>query len=187
MVPRLPQAVLPAALALAVCAGPCSAPAAEPLTPAYVAVLDLQEVLRQCDAAKALRARIEKEQAEYQTELAKQENALRNASDELMVQRDQLQPEEFQSRRQKIDQQLAELRRQAQARKRQLETTYNDGMDKVRQAVLEVVTAIAEERGANLVLDKASVVIGAGKFDVTAEVLARLNAALPSVEVPPAK
>jgi Skp family chaperone for outer membrane proteins len=179
---RLQRAVLPAVLALAVCAGGWRAQAAQAAAGGTIAVLDVQEVLREAKAAKALRARIEKEQADYQGELAKQENGLRSASDELMRQRDQLAAEEFLRRRQEIDRQVAELRRQAQGRKRQLEADYNGGMDRVRQAMLQVVATIAQAEGATLVLNKSSVVLGTGALDVTAETLAKLDAALPSAD-----
>jgi Skp family chaperone for outer membrane proteins len=181
MAGRLPWALMPAMLALALCFAPRVEAADEQPTAAFVAVLDVQQVLRDSMAAKALRAEIEKRQGEYQSELARQENALRSASEKLMAERDDIAPEEFVRRRQEIDQQVAELRRQSQARKRQLETTYNDGVDEVRRVMLEVVGQIAQVRGATLVLNKSSVVLGASEFDITAEVIVKLDAALPSV------
>lgn len=53
------------------------------LSPAYVGFVDVQLVLRETQAATGLRSRIEAEQFTYQSELAKQENALRAASEQL--------------------------------------------------------------------------------------------------------
>lgn len=158
-----------------------AARAAEP-SPAYVAFVDVQSVLREAQAARALRGRIEADQFSYQSELAKQENALRAASEQLAAERDDVPETEYVQRRQEIERQVEELRRQSQLRKRELELAYNDGMDRLRAAMVQVVAEIASERGFTLVLNKANVVLGASELDITQEAIDRVNAVLPTLD-----
>jgi outer membrane protein len=148
----------------------------------HIAYVDVQLVLRDTQAARGLRSAIEAEQFSYQSDLAKREDALREASEQLSIDRDDVSEEEYIRRRQEIDQQVAELRRESQARKRQLEQAYNAGMDKLRAAMAQAVSDLAAERGYSLVLNKAAVVLGATELDLTEEVVDRMNAVLPSID-----
>lgn len=183
MAGRLRWAIILVASMVAPVADLPSAGAAESVQTAPApAFVDVQLVLRETEAAKALRSKIEAEQFSYQSELAKRENALRSASEELATERDDLSEAEYIRRRQEIDQEVAELRRESQARKRQLEQAYNAGMDKLRTTMLRVVADIAKERNFALVLNKAAVVLGAADLDLTEEVINRINALLPTVD-----
>jgi Skp family chaperone for outer membrane proteins len=150
--------------------------------PIHIAFIDVQLILRETDAAKALRSRIEAEQFSYQSELAKRENALRAASEQLSTERDGLPEADYVRRRQEIDEQVAELRRESQQRKRELEQDYNAGMDRLRATMVQVVADIAGERDVSLILNKAAVVLGATELDLTNEVVDRINAVLPTVD-----
>jgi Skp family chaperone for outer membrane proteins len=60
---------------------------------------------------------------------------------------------------------------------------FQNGMGTVRDTLLKIITDIATERGATLVLSKSQVLLAANEYDVTAEALKRLDAKLPSVAV----
>jgi Skp family chaperone for outer membrane proteins len=54
-------------------------------------------------------------------------------------------------------------------------------MTKVRNELTKIAKEIAEERGLDLILSKATVVIVMPKFEITNEAVNRLNARLPEV------
>jgi len=56
-------------------------------------------------------------------------------------------------------------------------------MTQIRQALIEVVAEVARERGATLVLSKSQVVMASSAFDITEEVMQKLNAKLPEVSL----
>jgi Skp family chaperone for outer membrane proteins len=60
---------------------------------------------------------------------------------------------------------------------------YGEGMTQIRQALIEVVAEVARERGATLVLSKSQVVMASSAFDITEEVMQKLNAKLPEVSL----
>lgn len=151
--------------------------------PLVVAVLDVQQVMQESTAARGIQAEVERQRESFQAELAQQENALRAADQKLASERADLSQEEFVQRRQELDQQAAELRRNVQGRKEQLEQLFNNGVGQVRQALIEIVAEIAQARGITMVLSKSQVVLAANDFDITAEVMQRLNAKLPKASV----
>jgi Skp family chaperone for outer membrane proteins len=59
-------------------------------------------------------------------------------------------------------------------------------LNQVKEALIEVVTSIADERGFNLVLPSSEVLFFARRIDLTEEVLAKLDGRLPDVRVPEA-
>lgn len=162
--------------------GPASGQQETP--PLVVAVLDIQQVMRDAKAAKAMQAMVEQQRTAFQAELAQQESALRQADQQLAEQRPSLSPDDFRKRRQEIDQQAAALRRNAQARKAQLENLVNSGMNEIRNALIRVVAEIAQERGITLVLSKSQVVLSANAYDITADALSQLDAELPTLDLP---
>jgi Skp family chaperone for outer membrane proteins len=70
-------------------------------------------------------------------------------------------------------------------RRKMLDQSFTDAMNVVRDRLLSIVQAVAHEKGANLVLVKQQVLWTDKSLDVTDEVLARLNKALPEVTLKP--
>ena len=56
-------------------------------------------------------------------------------------------------------------------------------MDQVRQVLVEVVKEIAQERGADLVLSKANVVLVRPDLEITETAIERLDRRLPEVSL----
>lgn len=172
-------------LAVGLLSAPGPAPGQE-IAPAVLAVLDVQKVLRESVAVKALTGTMEERRTRYQAELRKTEEELRNAHQELARQRAILSAEVFADKRKQLEEQVAALQRAAQERKRGLDQAFGKGMAQVQRELAEIAGEIAEERGLDLILSKAAVVIVKSKLDITDDALARLNARLPEVTPPAA-
>jgi Skp family chaperone for outer membrane proteins len=56
-------------------------------------------------------------------------------------------------------------------------------LNEVKEALIAIVTSIADERGFNLVLPSSEVLFFARSLDLTEEVLAKLDARLPEVQL----
>ncbi len=158
--------------------------AQEPTSPVF-AIIDIQKVLRESTAVKALSKRIEEQKVGYQAELLGEEQTLREADQELARQRSILSAEAYAKKRGELEQKVATLQREAQKRKRGLDREFANGMSKVQHELAKVAKEIAEARGLDLILSKATVVIVKPKFELTEEAVQRLNARLP--DVPPAQ
>lgn len=154
--------------------------AQEPASPVF-AIIDVQKILRESTAVKSLSRGLEERRGRYQTELRKEEETLRNADQELARQRSILSAEVYAQKRSKLEQRVASLQRGARKRKKGLDRLFANGMSTVQNELAKVAKEIAEERGLDLILSKATVVIVKPKFEITKEVVKRLNARLPDV------
>lgn len=180
-------AVVTAALAASMLPLPRPALAQTAQVPLVVAVLDVNFILRESSAAKAVRDQVDKQRDAYQADLVQQENALRETDKQLAQQRATLSQEEFAKRRNELNQKIDLLRQESDKRKQQLEKAFNTGMQQVTKALEGVLADIAKQRGLTLVLNKAMVPLSANNLDITQEALKALNAKLPTVAVPKAQ
>ena len=185
MTARWLRRVLPAVMAAIVAVSlwmtsASEAGAQDPVSPIF-AIIDIQKVLRESTAVKSLSRSIEERRGEYQAELRTEEQALREADQELARQRSILSAEAYAQKRSELEQKVATLQREARKRKRGLEKLFANGMGRVQNEIAKVAKEIAEERGLDLILSKATVVIVKPKFEITEEAVQRLNERLPDV------
>lgn len=147
------------------------------------AVLDLGVIRREAVSVGAIREQIVKFQNDLQTEIQKEQETLRNAQNELAKKQTLLAPEAFAEERRKFEQRVVGVQQLVQNRRRALEDSQNGALLKVEDALNTVVSDMAKERGYSLVMRREQVVIVDNSLDITAEVLKRLNAKLPTVKV----
>ncbi|HSA82663.1 MAG TPA: OmpH family outer membrane protein [Geminicoccaceae bacterium] len=181
---RFRSLVAGAALATALATAALSDEAqAQTLPPTVAAVIDYQRILRDAVAARSIRDQIEVRRKAYQEEISKEEQRLHEADKEFAKQRSLLTAEAFTEKRREFEQEVAEVQRLVQERRRELDNVAAVALDQVKEALIEVVTSIADERGFNLVLPSSEVLFFARRIDLTEEVLAKLDSRLPDVRV----
>lgn len=172
---------------LAMLAAPLAVPAAlaqEKLPATVAVVVDYARILRDAKAAKAIRTQIDARRKVYQDQIAKEEKRLFDADKELAKQRSVLSAEAFAEKRKAFEQDVGGVQRMAQERRRQLDQVAAVAIGEVRNNLVEVVGALSDQRGFNLVLPSSAVLLFSPKIDLTDEVMAQLDKKLPSVKVP---
>lgn len=180
---------LPAVVALAAIAAAWLQPwvphgvEAQKLPATVAAVIDYQRILREAAAAKSIRAQIEARRQAYQEEISKEEQRLHEADKAFAKQRSVLSNEAFAEKRRDFEQEVAEVQRLVQERRRELDNMAAAALNEVKAALIEIVTSIAEERGFNLVLPSSEVLFFSRSLDLTEEVLAKLDDRLPQVQL----
>jgi outer membrane protein len=157
--------------------------AAQKLPTAVAAVIDYQRILRDAAAARSIRDQIEARRTAYQEEISQEEQRLHEADKAFAKQRSVLTPEAFAEKRREFEQDVAEVQRLVQERRRELDRLSAAALNEVKEALIEIVTNMAEERGFNLVLPSSEVLFFARTLDLTEEVLAALDARLPEVQL----
>lgn len=150
---------------------------------AVVVIVDVQKILEESKASKAVQGALEKQRTAFQNDISQEENTLRTADQELARQRATLSAEEFDKKRQELEQKAATLRRDVQAKRQQLDRMFQTSMNTIRTNLLQVIDEIAAERKATLVLSKNQVVLAAKEYEITDEAMKRLNAKLPTLAV----
>lgn len=151
--------------------------------PLRIAILDIQRVIQNAAAVKALQSRMREYVEAYRSETEKEEEEIRAAQQELASKRDAISPEQYEAERRMLEQRLIEAQATVQQRKQTLDQTQQQGMDQVQSALNAVVTEIANEEGLTLILRKDQTVLNATALEITDEVLSRLNERLPTAAV----
>lgn len=163
-------------------ADPPAVPAAAP-TSLAVMVVDVQALLQNSKAAKMVREQIEGKRAEYAKDISHQEEALRQERDSLQRQQATLTPEQLNTKGREFQAKINELDRDVQAKRQALERSNADALQKIQDVMVKIITDIAKDRRANLVFQRSELVLFDQGFDVTDQVLQKLDEQLPTMTV----
>lgn len=173
-----------AALACAIGMTPLSPAAALDQTgPVSVVVVDFQGVARASKAAKAIGSQIDQRREVYQKRFGDLERKLREEEQALTQQRAILSQDAFQTKFKEFQDRVAQVQRQAQESNRVLQQAFQKSMEQVNEALIKVISDIAEETKTDIVLHKRAIVIGHKRLDISQEALKRLDERLPAVKV----
>src|ERR1700741_718162 len=165
---------------------PPSPTPAPPLPPAQnltVMVVDYQALLQNSKAAKMVRSQIEQKRGEYTKEISHQEESLRAERDALQRQQASLSPEALNQRGRDFQQKVNDLERNVQGKRQALEKSNGDALQKIQEEMLKIIADIAKQRKANLVFQRTDLVLFDQAFDVTDEVLQKLDEQMPTLTV----
>jgi len=170
-----------------------AAPAVEPAQPVQpaqipvvVGVLDTQAILNESAVGKSLNAQWTANLKALNDDMAKKENQLRAQAQQLEVARagnPPMAPADYEAKRKAL-----------QAQDDQYQVTYNKGrqaLEDRRTKATQAVTAaarkamqdVAKIRGLTLILDRSAVPYSPQPWNITDEVMTRLNKAMPSVKL----
>jgi Skp family chaperone for outer membrane proteins len=149
-----------------------------------VIVVDMQAAQRDSAAAQALRTQRDQVMQKFQSEFEATRKSLKETETALIAEKSATSPEAWQVKARAFEQQVAEFNRRYQAVLQAVEKSYTTAMNQVMQAFVRVTEEVANEYGANLVLQKQQVFLHDPRMDVTSIVVERLNKALPSITMP---
>jgi outer membrane protein len=147
------------------------------------AVIDYQRILRDAAAARSIRDQIEARRKAYQEEISKEERRLHEADKAFAEQRSVLSAEALAEKRREFEQDVANVQRLVQERRRELDRLSAAALNEVEKALIEIVKSTAEDLGLTLVLPSSEVLFFARSLDLTEDVLAKLDASLPDVQL----
>src|SRR5689334_12240506 len=138
---RLARLMLATALAVAVQAGAAAAPAAQQpaaqqLPAPVIAVVDVQRILRESDAAKGVQKQLEAQRQTYLKEIGSQEKDLRDAEQDLERQRGVLSADAMAQKRQDLERRFAEVQQNVDQRKRILEQANNEALQAIHSTMM---------------------------------------------------
>ena len=165
---------------------PVSAPPAPSIAapmPLTVMVVDVQALLQNSKAAKMVRDQIEQKRSEYTKEISHQEETLRAERDAIQRQQASLSADALNQKGHEFQQKVNDLERNVQGKRQALEKSNGDALSKIQEEMLKIIADIAKQRKANLVLQRADLVLFDQSFDVTDEVLQKLDEQMPTLTV----
>lgn len=168
------------ALLLALSAAPLAAQQAGPppaaAVPAPILTVDQEALWRNSAWGKRAQADLEAESAAVAAENDRIAAELEAEDAALTKLRPTLPPEEFRARADAFDQRVQQVRRDRDAAGAALRTRLGEERTAFLNAALPVFSAIMAERGAAVVLDRATVFLSADAIDITEVLVARVDA-----------
>jgi Skp family chaperone for outer membrane proteins len=164
---------------------PAQQPAASPAAPPSlnILVVDVQSLLQNSKSAKMVRQQIEQKRSEYAKEISTHEETLRRERDALQRQQASLSQEALNQKGREFQQKVTELDRNVQTKRQSLERSNAEALENIQGVMLKIITEIAKGRKANLVFQRSELVLFDQGFDVTDEVLQKLDEQLPTLTV----
>ncbi|HEY1503490.1 MAG TPA: OmpH family outer membrane protein [Stellaceae bacterium] len=148
-----------------------------------IITVDVQQILRDSLVAKDVQAQMDQRTDRYTKEVTDQENELQKTQEELEKERSTLASDAFNTKMRDFQRSYDALDNRVQATRQALQQSYNDAMTKVENTALQIISDVAAERKANLVVAKAAVLFEAPELDITQEVIKRLDVKLPQVQL----
>lgn len=162
-----------------------AAPATGRAPTAVILFLDRGTVLRQSAVGKDMYKQVETLAKKMETDFAPENKKLQTDVQQLQSQAAVLSPEVRQQKVKELEGRRQAFQKKVQDRQAAIQNGLGNSRSQVEKALAPILEKIMVERGANLLLDRGLVVLGATDLDVTAAVIQRLNTALPKVTVTP--
>jgi outer membrane protein len=148
-----------------------------------IAVVNLENVLKNCDAMKDAQQKISKKQTSFQKEIDKKQEALEKESKQVAAKKATLSEEAFNKEQEKFSKKVDDLKELVNNRQDALKKSSMDVITKVNDKIKEVVEEIKEEQKLDLIIAAGSAVYYQDNLDVSAEVLKRLNKKVSKIDV----
>jgi Skp family chaperone for outer membrane proteins len=156
---------------------------AQDIEPTVIAVADVQRLLRESLAGASLEEQVEGLRATLANGGAEREQELRSKEQELQEQMSILAQEVFAEKRRAFEEEVVTFQREVRERQRSLDEVYSEGLNQIRVIIIEILQQMVEERGYDLILPQAQILVGSRELDITDDVLTELNNRIPSVNI----
>ncbi len=156
---------------------------AQAKTPAAVIVtVDNEKILSECNACKAAQTQLQSQAQQIQTLSQTLGQPLQTEAEAIQKAAGGKAPDAaLQARIQALQTKEASANQQLQTRQQQFQRNRGYVVQQIQQKLGPIVQQVMQSKGANLAIDVGSTIAAAASLDVTTEVLAQLNAQLPSV------
>ena len=148
-----------------------------------IAVVNIQEIMRDSTAAKSVREQLDAKQKTFQKEITKREDDLQKADKELGKQRSVLSKEAFEKKALEFRQKATDAQKEVQAKKALLDNAFARSLNDIQKAVTDIIAGLAKEKGFAIAIPTSQILYTDETLDISKEVLERLNQKLPKVSV----
>ncbi|WGM48062.1 hypothetical protein KOAAANKH_02950 [Brevundimonas sp. NIBR10] len=170
-------ASLVATAASAQTAGPANVGPAIP----GVCVYFNQQLLAQSTVGQSVQARMQQLATEVEGELTPYATTIQTEAQALQSGAAAIPADQLQTRRQQLQQRIQEAQQLEETRRNELQYTLSEQRRLISAGVEPILVAVYQEKGCGILIDRESVFIMNPAMDVTGDVIARLNTALPSL------
>jgi len=160
-----------------------AAPATGPLPAPKIIVVDRQAILRASSVGQDIVRQVNAYTQSAEKEFKAQQDALQKESQTLQQQVAILAPDVRAQKIRAFQAKEAAFKQKVEARQSLIQGGVMKARQQVEAALGPILQGIMQQRGANILLDRAAIVLGMVDIDVTRLTVERLNQKLPSVKV----
>lgn len=148
-----------------------------------IAIVDLQYIMRESDAAKSVQKQISKLRDSYKSEISKEEESLKSLEQALLEKRAILSADKFEQERKSFEQEVISVQKDVRAKQIRLDEAFSKAMDKIKGEAVQLIAKEADEMNVDLVLPRQNIIIVDQSLDITEKVVKQLNDKLSQVDV----
>lgn len=149
-----------------------------------IAIVDNSFMLANAAVFKDIEIQVKKYRSIVQSDVRREEEALRKASDELKQKRQLLSADAFNIEREKYQDRVATLQARVERIQKEFARSEKKILGKVRDTVNEIVQEVSKELNLILILRKRDLIFGHPSLDITKHIMKRLDKKLPKLLVP---
>jgi Skp family chaperone for outer membrane proteins len=160
-------------------------PKGSPTPAAIVGILSVPDVLRVSTAYQAAEKELNARRTRLNDDAQKEQNTLRELGQAFANERAKLTPEQIRTREKEYADRVNDSRRKFSERGRIVQEAGQYVMAQIERVIEIVAQQVSAARGVNLVLNRGQVLGTTADFDLTPQVAAVVNNALPTVVIPP--
>ena len=152
-----------------------------------IAIVDFQKVTRESKAGISIREQVNKQHAFFQEEINRLQTELETERQNLQDLQEPKPSEKFKRLRSDYRLKAEKLQKLVQARKRQLDQMFVQGMRQIEKELAQILKVIASERGIDIILNTARgqnvVIFAKPNTLISEEAKSRLNEQLPNISL----
>lgn len=151
--------------------------------PARALFLDIDRVFKDSEVGKDIRGQLEGMLGEIQKEADAAETAF-SERERTLIASAQSRPEaDVRADYERLQTERAGSQQMFQLRRSAVQAASTQARLKVSGVLNEIFKEVLAERGANMIVDRSMVLIGGTDYEITSEVIARLNKRMPTLKV----
>ncbi len=148
-----------------------------------IAVVNIQQIMKDSTAAKTVREQLESKQKSFQATITKKEEELQKEDQELGKQKSVLSKDAFEQKARAFRTKATDVQKDVQLKKATLDGAFEHSLNDIQKVVTEIIADIAKEKGFTIAVPTSQILYADKNLDISAEVLDRLNKKLPKLDV----
>jgi Skp family chaperone for outer membrane proteins len=148
-----------------------------------IAVVNIQQVMKDSTAAKTVREQLESKQKSFQAAITKKEESLQKEDQELGKQKSVLSKSAFEEKARAFRAKATDVQKDVQSKKAMLDSAFEHSLNDIQKVVTDIISDLSKEKGFVIAVPTSQILYADKSLDISNDVLERLNKKLPKLDV----
>ena len=148
-----------------------------------IVVLDMKYILNNSKAGKGAQEFLKKSFNDNAKKFSEQENALKKEENDLLSKKNVLKKEDYMKKSDSLRKKVIDYQSKRRASLDKIATQRAESKKKLLQEISPIVDTYIQENQISIVLDKKNMIGGLTQFDITDDIIKKLNSSFPSLNL----